>query len=297
MLAFYKWIPDIRTFREAAFTGWFGPMGVGAVFIATLAKTKLPEPQEEPIGQAEILSASIQPIVYFLVLISILCRECCSRPGSRVKASRLLTRRALLIDGLSIPFFSLTKRVHSISRTWSRQSMGDEPAWASHARRINPGESIRINRDDDDREDVADDGTADRGGGMTEKTTTSSEMATTDTTDSGPSADRQFDERAGEKSDVDAMERGEYNEKRGEGDERQPDGHERDDEKVREDNGRETPVLAEYREGNHLVRERLKEGETEVSRESTFSCYDGLVNTLRRRRLGPSRSDQGLLPR
>lgn len=78
MLAFYKWIPDIRTFREAAFTGWFGPMGVGAVFIATLAKTKLPEPQEEPIGQAEILSASIQPIVYFLVLISILCRECCS---------------------------------------------------------------------------------------------------------------------------------------------------------------------------------------------------------------------------
>jgi NhaP-type Na+/H+ or K+/H+ antiporter len=75
MLACYRWIPDIRTFREAAFTGWFGPMGVGAVFIATLAKTKLPEPHEEPVGQAEILSASIQPIVFFLVLISILCRE------------------------------------------------------------------------------------------------------------------------------------------------------------------------------------------------------------------------------
>ena len=145
--------------------------------------------------------------------------------------------------------------------------MGDEPAWASHARRINPGESIRINRDDDDREDVADDGTADRGGGMTEKTTTSSEMATTDTTDSGPSADRQFDERTGEKSDVDAMERGEYNEKQGQEDERQPEGHERDDERVREDNGRETPILAEYREGHHLIRERLKEGETEVSRK------------------------------
>lgn len=76
MLAAYRWIPDIKTFREAAFTGWFGPMGVGAVFIATLAKTKLPEPHEDgPIGQAEILSATIQPIVFFLVLVSVLCRE------------------------------------------------------------------------------------------------------------------------------------------------------------------------------------------------------------------------------
>lgn len=76
MLVAYRWIPDIKTFREAAFTGWFGPMGVGAVFIATLARTKLPEPHEDgPIGQAEILSATIQPIVFFLVLISVLCRE------------------------------------------------------------------------------------------------------------------------------------------------------------------------------------------------------------------------------
>jgi NhaP-type Na+/H+ or K+/H+ antiporter len=82
MLAAYRWIPDIKTFREAAFTGWFGPMGVGAVFIATLAKTKLPEPHEDgPIGQAELLSATIQPIIFFIVLVSTLCRKLCT--GSR----------------------------------------------------------------------------------------------------------------------------------------------------------------------------------------------------------------------
>ena len=30
MVALYKWIPDVKTFREAVFSGHFGPMGVGA---------------------------------------------------------------------------------------------------------------------------------------------------------------------------------------------------------------------------------------------------------------------------
>jgi sodium/hydrogen antiporter len=29
IVALYKWIPDIKTFREAVFSGHFGPMGVG----------------------------------------------------------------------------------------------------------------------------------------------------------------------------------------------------------------------------------------------------------------------------
>lgn len=29
VLALYKWIPDIKTFREAVFSGHFGPMGIG----------------------------------------------------------------------------------------------------------------------------------------------------------------------------------------------------------------------------------------------------------------------------
>ena len=29
MIALYKWIPDVKTFREAIFSGHFGPIGIG----------------------------------------------------------------------------------------------------------------------------------------------------------------------------------------------------------------------------------------------------------------------------
>ena len=136
MLALYKWIPDIHTFRECVFAGHFGPMGVGAVFISTLAAVKLPAPLEieqngelvgggHP-GQIDYLGNSIQPIVAFMVLISI------------------------MIHGLSIPFFSLGKRVHSIRHTWSRHNTVENgrPEWANQTRQIQPGEEIVVNRDD-----------------------------------------------------------------------------------------------------------------------------------------------------
>lgn len=79
MLALYKWIPEVKTFREAVFSGHFGPMGVGAVFIATLATESIPEfyPQVEgrpPETQLELLAVSIQPIIAFIVLVSIAIR-------------------------------------------------------------------------------------------------------------------------------------------------------------------------------------------------------------------------------
>lgn len=151
--------------------------------------------------------------------------------------------------------------------------MGDEPAWSSHARRIQPGESIRVNRDDDDREDGAglDDGTADRGGGLSEKRRSSNEMATTDTTDSGTTlaGSRQYDEKAGERADVDAMERGEYT-----GNDGEKQGRVTNEEEQSQRDERETPILAEYREGNHLVRERLKNGEDEVSQLSNSASHE-----------------------
>ncbi|KZT42628.1 hypothetical protein SISSUDRAFT_1058402 [Sistotremastrum suecicum HHB10207 ss-3] len=124
MIALYKWIPDVKTFREAIFSGHFGPIGVGAVFISTLATTKLPVPNSPPQTQTELLAASIQPIVAFMVLCSI------------------------VTHGLSIPFFSLGRRVHSVSLTWSRhQSMDHAPEWTTHTRRVIRPEDIVINRD------------------------------------------------------------------------------------------------------------------------------------------------------
>lgn len=52
-----------------------GPMGVGAIFISTLALTRLPVPSNPPVGQIEILAASLHPIVSFVVLCSILIRK------------------------------------------------------------------------------------------------------------------------------------------------------------------------------------------------------------------------------
>jgi sodium/hydrogen antiporter len=138
MMALYKFIPDVKTFREAVFSGHFGPMGVGelcsrlyafsfanelvvgAVFISTLAVKYLPVAEPSPANQAQFLAATIQPIVAFMVLCSI------------------------LIHGLSIPFFSLSRRVHSVSRTWSRHGA---PDWTMHTRRVSRAEDIVINRD------------------------------------------------------------------------------------------------------------------------------------------------------
>lgn len=76
ILALYKWIPDIKTFREALFTGWFGPMGVGAIFISTLARHHIPHPEEDgDTSQVDLLQETIVPIVAFLVLASVVTRE------------------------------------------------------------------------------------------------------------------------------------------------------------------------------------------------------------------------------
>ncbi|KAJ7454316.1 Sodium/hydrogen exchanger [Mycena galericulata] len=74
VLVLYRWVPEIMTWREALFTGHFGPMGVGAVFVSTLALTRLPTPSNPPANQQELLAAALQPIVAFVVLGSIVIR-------------------------------------------------------------------------------------------------------------------------------------------------------------------------------------------------------------------------------
>ncbi|KAH8104782.1 Sodium/hydrogen exchanger family-domain-containing protein [Cristinia sonorae] len=127
IIALYRWVPDIKTFREAIFSGHFGPMGIGAIYISTLAAMKLPHAHHPPESQTDFLAATIQPIVAFMVLFSV------------------------AVHGLSIPFFSLGRRVHSVSRTWSRHDTlgrgGTMPEWANQTRTVVRGEDIVINRD------------------------------------------------------------------------------------------------------------------------------------------------------
>ncbi|KAJ6487699.1 Sodium/hydrogen exchanger family-domain-containing protein [Mycena sanguinolenta] len=133
MVALYRWIPDIKTFREAIFSGHFGPIGVGAVFISTLAtEVLLDSPRTAEDEQIALLAKTIQPICAFMVLCSI------------------------TIHGLSIPSFSLGRRVHSVSRTWSRHTTATthapRPDWMDHVRHA--GNGIVVNRDTEDGGDL-----------------------------------------------------------------------------------------------------------------------------------------------
>ncbi|KAI0351031.1 hypothetical protein OH77DRAFT_1430241 [Trametes cingulata] len=119
LLLLYRWVPEITTWKEALFSGHFGPMGVGAIFVSTLAVTELPAPQSPPQSQAEILSATLQTIVSFVVLGSI------------------------IIHGLSIPFFSFGRNVRSrtvsLTRTWTARNGQQAPDWLLWARRTPAG--------------------------------------------------------------------------------------------------------------------------------------------------------------
>ncbi|CCM04040.1 uncharacterized protein FIBRA_06198 [Fibroporia radiculosa] len=120
LLLLYRWVPEISNWREAILCRdiepalYLGPMGVGAVFISTLALTRLPEPQFPPQTEAELLAATLQTIVSFVVLGSI------------------------IIHGLSIHFFSLGKNVRSRTLTMSRTLTlgGSGPEWLSGVHRF-----------------------------------------------------------------------------------------------------------------------------------------------------------------
>ncbi|KAF8135715.1 Cation/H+ exchanger, partial [Boletus edulis] len=124
LLLLYRWIPEIASWKEALFSGHFGmptqsSMGVSAVFVSALALTRLPVPENPPASQAQLLAATIQPIVSFIVLGSI------------------------IVHGLSIPFFNLGREVHSrtatLTYTWTRTRTGATlPDWVFSARR--PGD-------------------------------------------------------------------------------------------------------------------------------------------------------------
>ncbi|KAK0187595.1 Sodium/hydrogen exchanger family-domain-containing protein [Armillaria mellea] len=208
MIALYKWIPDIKTFREAVFSGHFGPIGIGAVFISTLAAEVLHNNLgDNPSHQNELLIDTIQPIVAFMVLCSI------------------------TIHGLSIPSFSLGRRVHSVSRTWSRHA---PPDWTNQARMVSRVEDIVINRDHVDEMER---------GEMTPEEKTDADSSPTD--GSAPATLSQKDEHEVEK-EKDTIQKADEKEKV-EGSLHMPEGEEPPD-------GRET--VSEWQEGPHKIIER-----------------------------------------
>ena len=108
-------------------------MGVGAMFISTLALHQLPTPSNPPKTQQDILALSIHPIVSFVVLSSIIVR------ASIVNHFFLSFYLIILLDGLSIPFFNLGKNVSrsvSLTTTLTSSRSRFQPVWLLNINRI-----------------------------------------------------------------------------------------------------------------------------------------------------------------
>lgn len=78
LLLMKRYIPDVRTYREALFCGHFGPIGVGALFLALEARAQLengttsPEPEPPtptpPFSDREKAVHLVWPVICFVVL-------------------------------------------------------------------------------------------------------------------------------------------------------------------------------------------------------------------------------------
>jgi hypothetical protein len=67
VLLLHKLIPALTTWDEALFTGWFGPIGVSAVYYIEIAHRQVPAD-----GSRERLRALYEPLVLFLVFASVM---------------------------------------------------------------------------------------------------------------------------------------------------------------------------------------------------------------------------------
>lgn len=73
MMVMYKLMPNtVKSWQEALFMGYFGPIGIGAVFYVEHAKHLFPKLDAAETHEEEDLLHAMSPVVYFLVLFSII---------------------------------------------------------------------------------------------------------------------------------------------------------------------------------------------------------------------------------
>lgn len=81
MLAVKRFVPDMKTYHEALFCGHFGPMDLGALFLAMEARAQLetgtskplPEPiHKKPYDDKDRAIELVWPVVCFILLGSIM---------------------------------------------------------------------------------------------------------------------------------------------------------------------------------------------------------------------------------
>ena len=135
MMALKPVIPDIKTWREALFAGHFGPIGVGAIFAAILARAELETDTTTPLGvlpsnpdtENYLVVQVIWPLTTFLVITSI------------------------LVHGSSIAVFTLGKRINTLTLTMSYTQANEEgPSWMNRLPRIQSTSKVSMSKNKDD---------------------------------------------------------------------------------------------------------------------------------------------------
>ena len=135
MMALKPLIPDIKTWREALFAGHFGPIGVGAIFAAILARAELETDTTTPLGvlpsnpdtENYLVVQIIWPLTTFLVITSI------------------------LVHGSSIAVFTLGKRINTLTLTMSYTQANEEgPSWMNRLPRIQSTSKASMSKSKED---------------------------------------------------------------------------------------------------------------------------------------------------
>lgn len=122
MLLLKPLIPDVKTWREALFAGHFGPIGVGAIFAAILARAELENGNTQPSHQSELPQPG-SPDYYVIQLIW--------------PITTFIVISSILVHGSSIAVFTLGKRINTMTITLSYTQANEEgPSWMNRLPRV-----------------------------------------------------------------------------------------------------------------------------------------------------------------
>ena len=133
VLALKRWIPDIKTYSEALFAGHFGPMGVGALFLAIEARARLetgtshplPHPPEDSPHKSAI--DTVWPVICIVVLASIMVHGLSAMVMSVVgHFSRHDKHRAPMIGSETEPLFGMADEDGRVASTREANSGDDD---------------------------------------------------------------------------------------------------------------------------------------------------------------------------
>lgn len=120
MMALKPLIPDIKTWREALFAGHFGPIGVGAIFVAMLARAELEHHEPVPMEEMPPESAAHYTLIYLVWPIT-----------------AFLVVTSILVHGSSVAVFTLGKRINTLTLTMSYTAAPEDgPSWMNRLPRI-----------------------------------------------------------------------------------------------------------------------------------------------------------------